>query len=62
MTRLPRKITYDLGRDEFGRKLELVEEGLSVPLIRHASSQRDETIWLDLTRDQALAIGEALSS
>lgn len=58
MTILPKKITYDLGRDNYGRKIEVVvEEGL-VTVHQHAASQRDESSRVVLSIEQVRALGE----
>jgi hypothetical protein len=59
---LPRKITYDLGRDSYGRRLELIIEGDEWTLSREAASQRDEAVWLEITPLQAAAIAEIVKS
>lgn len=58
MRRLPRKVTYDLGRDERGRRLDLIIEGEKWTLYREAANQRDDAVWLEITPLQAAAIAE----
>lgn len=58
MSLLPRRLTYDLGRDQFGRLLEATVERGKIMLRRHAANQRDEEVWLEITAAQAKAIGE----
>jgi hypothetical protein len=60
MSREPHSTIYSLGRDEFGRMLELIEQANTITLVRHAANQRDETIRLDMSREQANAIIEVL--
>lgn len=60
MSRLPQKVIYDLGRDALGRKLELIEEGLAITLHREPAHQRDDAVRLEITREQAAAIGEVV--
>lgn len=58
MTILPKKITYDLGRDNYGRKIEAVIESGLITLHQHAASQRDESQFVVLSMEQARALGE----
>ena len=58
--KLPRKALYDLGRDHHGRRLDLIVEGESITLHREAVSQRDHSVWIELTREQIRAMAEVL--
>lgn len=58
MTILPNKITYDLGRDNFGRKVEAVIENGLINVHQHAASQRDQSHLVVLSMEQARALGE----
>lgn len=62
MSRIPRKITYDLGRDQHGRRLDLIIEGDTFTLLREAGNQRDVTVRLELTPLQAAALAEVVQS
>lgn len=59
--KLPRKALYDLGRDQHGRRLDLIVEGETFTLHREAANQRDHSVWIELTREQIRAMAEVLS-
>lgn len=59
---LPRKVTYDLGRDSYGRRIDLIIEGETWTLYREAANQRDEAVWMKITPQQAAALAAIVKS
>lgn len=57
---LPRRTTYDLGVDRYGRGVELIHEAGNYTLVRKAYSQRDEEARIDLRADQIRALAQVI--